>query len=180
MKHNALAIALTLLLSALLGLALWWDYRRNATPHPTPGPASFPIDTRSAARPAPAPTQALPHNGLYRCDGPAGTSYQSHPCTPGSRQGDVSGGTLSTVTVPPPRPLPPPVASVETPTPKVGLIARGPRPGEGNEALCAMHERDIKRIDEAARRGQSSESQEWLREQRRWHKDEMWRLACGR
>ncbi len=61
----------------------------------------------------------------------------------------------------------------------VGLIEHGAREGDRNEVACARHEKAIRQIDSAARQGQSSQGQEWLRMRRKEHKDEMWRLRCG-
>lgn len=180
MKHNALAITLTLVVSALLAAFLWWDYRREVPPPPsrqlppavpTPAPQAM---APPAARPSPA-------QGVYRCEDHRGTRYQTHPCESGSRQKAIGAGTVSTVSPPPVRAPARQAAAAEAESDRahVGFIAQAPREEEGNEADCQHHEREIKRIDARARQGSSSQTQEWLRERRRWHKDRMWDLRCG-
>lgn len=178
MKHNALAITLTLLISALLAAFLWWDYQREVPPPRQLPPAVQSPPPRVAAPPAVHPPAAA--NGVYRCEDSGGTRYQNQPCESGSRQKAIGAGTLSTVNPPPLRaPAPPRAAEPEARGGYVGMIAQAPREEEGKEFLCRQHELDIKRIDAQARQGSSSETQEWLRERRRWHKDRMWDLRCG-
>lgn len=180
MKHNALAVILTLLVGAALAAVLWWDHQRSmpTTERIAPQPEGLrgnPVIRPPSPSPAPQVESA---NGLYRCDGNTGTSYQAAPCAPGARQAQLGGGTFSVVRPPP---APPILArpTVEESGGKVGFVARTPREGEGNEALCEQLEHAIRDVDAAARRGNSAQRQEWLKEVRRKYKDEMWRLKCG-
>lgn len=183
MKHNALAVILTLLIGAALAALLWWDQQRSM---PTAGRVAPLLEmprSSSVFRPplpsaAPVPQVEPGGNGLYRCDGNTGTTYQATPCNPGARQAQVGGGTFSVVSPPPPPPIlarPP----VEEQGGKVGFVARTARDGDGNEALCEQLENAIRRIDAAARQASSAQRQERLKEERRRHTDGMWRLKCG-
>jgi hypothetical protein len=62
----------------------------------------------------------------------------------------------------------------------VGLISSAPAELSGNAAACEHHERRIRKIDAEGRMGGGPQKMEWLREERRNHTDEMWRLGCGR
>lgn len=188
MKSDMLALALTLLVSCGVGALLWWDAQRTAPPKQSPAldgnapearPLSEPL-TRDSASAAPS-GPALPANRLYRCQGAKGVLYQAEPCPSGTKQAAVTGGTMSVVSPPPARTIqysPPPPPRYEGGA--VGLIARTPAKPSGNESACKQHEQSIKQIDAAGRAGGSSDTMERLRERRRYHKDAMWRLGCGR
>lgn len=188
MKSNALALTLTALITCAAGGLLWWDARqtvvslRNAVPG-TEDERKAPALTspsRSAVSRI-APESPPPDNGLYRCQGPNGILYQAEPCPTGTRQAAVAGGTMSIVS-PPPVPTVPysPPATARNGGAGVGFIARTPPEFSDDEEACEDHERAIKRIDADGRVGGTSRKMERLREQRRYHKDEMWRLGCGR
>lgn len=178
MKHNALAILLTVALAGLLGAGLWWDAQRKPVAVLPAPPAAAPTGGTAVPQAVPRPVPGA--NALVRCEHAGKVTYQAAPCPSGARQGELAGGTFSIVN-PPKVVLPPPAPATSTAREggTVGLIARSPSPGELNAGRCELLEREIDRIDEAARRGGSSQYQEWLREQRRRAKDEMWRLKCG-
>lgn len=158
MKGNALAIALTLLVAALLGGLLWWDYQRPSlltatSERPTvPESAEHAPATRPSFNARAVPKPHPLEGGLYRCEGLGGTQYQSEPCQAGTKQAEVTGGTLSVVS-------PPPSQRIAAPTSTrreggwVGLIARTPLQEADNKRECEAHEAAIKKIDAAGRAG---------------------------
>ena len=188
MKINVLALALTALVGCGVGGVVWWDAQRTAAPSVSTTPTKGTPEARSRFGPpgtggAPAVSReaAPPANGLYRCQGPKGVLYQAEPCPSGTKQAAVAGGTMNVIS-PPPTPTvrysPPPAPRHEGKT--VGLISSAPAELSGNEAACEHHERRIRKIDAEGRVGGSPQKMEWLRERRRYHTDEMWRLGCGR
>lgn len=91
------------------------------------------------------------------------------------------GGTVSFVSPPPgPAVQYSSLATARNSGAGVGMIARTPPEFIDSEGACEGHEREIKRIDAAGRIGGTSRKMERLREQRRYHKEEMWRQGCGR
>ena len=187
MKGNILALVLTLMVAALLGGLLWWDHQRSLPAAATSGKFDTPDDAERVhypprlsppAKSSPKPLPAGQEQGLYRCEGPGGTVYQSAPCAAATRQVELKGGTFSIV-APPPAPR----VSTRSLTPNegkpVGPLARTTSQAPGNEGACRAHEEAIKQIDAAGRVGGPSSKMERLREQRRYHKDAMWDLKCG-
>jgi hypothetical protein len=186
MRGNALALALTTLIATGVGALLWWDAQRTVVPLDSPErrvrpetPAQEESSSAVSGQRA-APKAAPPANGLYRCEGPKGIQYQSAPCSSGTKQTEMAGGTFNVVS-------PPPVPRTQYAPPSpgndgksVGRIARTPPEETGNEEACEYHARAIERIDAAGRIGGTSWEMERLRERRRHHKDEMWNLGCGR
>lgn len=187
MKINVLALALTALVGCGVGGVLWWDAQRTGAPSASATPTrGTPEATRfgpsgTGGAPAVSREAAPAANGLYRCQGPKGVLYQAEPCPSGTKQATVAGGTMNVIS-------PPPVPTVRYSTPPapryegkaVGLISSAPAEPSGNEAACKHHERRIRKIDAEGRMGGGPQKMEWLREQRRYHTDEMWRLGCGR
>lgn len=172
MKHNILAIALTIALAGLLGAGLWWDAQRQPVPAPLSQPAAVPAPPGGRTL---APRAVPGASALVRCEHDGKVAYQPAPCPRGAQQGELAGGTFSIVD--PPKVEIQPMTSAAVTAREggtVGRIAQGPSLGEANAGRCELLERDIDRIDEAARRGGTSQYQEWLREQRRRVKDEMW------
>jgi hypothetical protein len=188
MKGNVFAIVLTSVVAVLVGGFLWWDHQHSlplAAPSgkfATPGEAE-----RVHAPPRRAPTaygaeKPFPTGqGIYRCEGPGGTVYQSAPCQAGTKQAELKGGTFSIVAPPPaPRDFSSATRRVAPSEAKlVGPLAHTTPPEPGNEGACRAHEAAIKKIDAAGRVGGTSWKMERLREQRRDHKDAMWVLKCG-
>lgn len=183
-QETTLAISLTMLIGALLATALWWDARQTA-PAPTPSPTATHSATEAAsppsARPHTPPATTEQNQALVRCEHQGRVTYQRGACAPEARQAQVAGGTFSVVSPPSaPSPSPqarPPETRIEHS--QVGFIARTSSLGELHARHCALLEERIARIDESARRGQSSRSQEQLKEDRRRVQEEMWELKCG-
>lgn len=181
MNQNAVAISLTLMIAGLLGVGLWWDAQRTPTqthqvrPAASPEPPVYgPSAPRAAVRSTPGA------GALVRCERNGSVTYQAGPCPVEASQDAVDGGTFSIVS--PPKVAIPKSAVTTTTTREegaVGFIAQAPSMGERNAKSCESLEREIARIDEAARRGGSAQYQEYLKERRRELKDEMWRLKCG-
>lgn len=183
-NEKALAIGLTLLIAAGAGAFLWWDANKQpaATLAPHVQPAQPPARP-FAQTPAPPPKATRPApeaNALFRCEHRGTVTYQSSPCLSGARQAQVDRGTMSVVSPPPiakSAPAPAPLAQAEGG--KVGFVSRTPSFGSGNVAQCAGLEKEVARIDAAARRGLSAQQQERLKTRRKEVKDEMWGLECG-
>jgi hypothetical protein len=187
-KDHWLAAGLTIALASGVGGFLWWEATSSsssATPSYSP-----PLVTQeltpppSLANPAHrtnpasiAPGASPEPNGLYRCDGANGTLYQAEPCPRGTRQSEMSRGTLSVV-------APPPVATTARPSPANSARTSAPsapaRPAaQNNERLCDEHKAAIRDIDARGRVGGTGRRMERLREARRYHVEQLWVLKCG-
>lgn len=188
LKDHLLATGLTIALASGVGGFLWWEAKSSSTPAtPSYGPALVapaltppPSTASPALRTNPAPTTpraSAATGGLYRCDGENGTRYQAEPCPSGTRQSEMSRGTLSVV-------APPPVATTQRPSPESVTRPIAPnttaRPAaQRNERRCEMHKTAIRDIDAKARAGGSGRKMERLREARRNHVEQLWALKCG-
>ncbi len=175
-------IAASLTVAVVLGAVgfLWWDSRQSQVEVS----ASYEPSRmhQGSLRPQPA-GDALPDEtehrllpgGLYRCDGVGGTRYQDEPCPGDTRQSQVSRGTLSVVAPPPAvAARQAPVYSAQTSSSSVSKNSTAQR----DRIRCDQHRKAILRIDSEGRVGGSGQKMDRLREQRRHHVEQMWRLKC--
>lgn len=188
LKDHWLAAGLTIAVASGVGGFLWWEATSSSLS--ATAPYSPPLVTQELAPPpsmanpahssnlAPIAPRASPEpRGLYRCDGANGTLYQAEPCPSGTRQSEMSRGTLSVV-------APPPVVTTTRPSPANSARTSAPSAPAGsaaqlNERLCEDHKAAIRDIDARGRDGGSGRRMERLREARRYHVDRLWVLKCG-
>lgn len=181
-KHHLLAVGLALAVAMGLAGFIWWDATQQPliiSPQPHEPPLihqDAPVLPSTSLAPRLESGYRAPSEGLFRCDGVGGTLYQAEPCPGDTRQSEVNRGTFSVV-APPVIVTAPHQAPMHSGQEQITAMQRASTT-QRNQMLCDQHRKAILRIDSEGRAGGTGRKMERLREERRHHVEQMWKLRC--